>query len=208
LSTQGGDVQVLSVLEAGRAQHAEIRRLLRAAYAGYAATVPAAVFPVYLADVLDITADGATVLAAVEGVTVVGTARLHLHPTTVELPTAAAYVRGVAVRPDLAGAGIARALMASCADRARAAGATSLYLHTTSFMTRAIRLYEGLGYRRAPECDTDSGEHYGLAVDPPLQALAYRFDLAPRPSSSSSTPGGLSGAVTNVRVSRAGGASS
>jgi ribosomal protein S18 acetylase RimI-like enzyme len=85
----------------------------------------------------------------------------------------------VAVRPDRTGGGIARALMDSCADRAKADGATSLYLHTTSFMTRAIRLYEGLGYRRTPAYDTDSREHYGLTVEPPLHALAYRLDLAP-----------------------------
>jgi ribosomal protein S18 acetylase RimI-like enzyme len=184
----GGDVGsgAITVLEAVRRQHAEIRRLLRAAYAGYAAAVAAEVFPVYLADVLDLSAD-ATVLVALDGGTVVGTARLHVHPTAVDLPAGAAYVRAVAVRPGREGGGIARALMASCADRARAAGATSLWLHTTPFMTRAIRLYEGLGYRRAPAHDTDSGEHYGLTVEPPLLALAYRLELGPRPSSCSWT---------------------
>jgi GNAT superfamily N-acetyltransferase len=195
-----GEVPVLTVREAGRGQHTEIRRLLRAAYADYAATVAAEVFPVYLADLLDLTADGATVLVALDGDTVAGTARVHLRPTGVGLPADAAYVRGVAVRPDRAGGGIARALMASCADRARAAGATSLYLHTAPFMIRAIRLYEGLGYRRTPAHDTDSSEHYGLTVQPPLRALAYRLDLARQPSSSSSTPR----AATNGRTSRTG----
>jgi ribosomal protein S18 acetylase RimI-like enzyme len=173
----------LSVREASCREHAEIRRLLHAAYVGYASAVPAEVFPVYLADVLDLSADGATVLVALDGAAIVGTARLLVRPTSVDLPAGAAYVRGVAVRPDREGGGIARALMSGCAERARAAGATSVYLHTTSFMTRAIRLYRGLGYVRAPEQDTDSGEHYGLPVEPPLHAFAYRLDLAPQPTS-------------------------
>lgn len=179
-TAQAGEAQVLSVREASCRQHAEIRPLLCAAYASYASIVAGEMFPVYLADLLDLTADGATVLVALDGNTVVGTARLHVGPTAIDLPPGAAYVRGVAVWPDREGGGIARALMASCADRARAAGATSVYLHTTSFMTRAIRLYEGLGYRRSPAHDTDSSQHYGVNAEPPVRALAYRLDLAPR----------------------------
>jgi ribosomal protein S18 acetylase RimI-like enzyme len=141
----GGEIR-----EASCREYDEIRRLLRAAYAGYASTVAAEVFPVYLADVLDLSADGATVLVALDGGSIVGTARLHVRPTSVDLPAGSAYVRGVAVRPDREGGGIARAHMSGCAERARAAGATSVYVHTTSFMTRAIRLYRGLGYVRAP----------------------------------------------------------
>ncbi|GAA0929406.1 hypothetical protein GCM10009559_16160 [Pseudonocardia zijingensis] len=158
-------------------RYAEIRRLLRAAYGRYAGAVAEEVFPVYLADVLDIEADGAAVLVALDGDALVGTARLQLRPDGLGLPAGAAYVRGVAVWPDREGGGIASALMRSCADRARAAGATSVYLHTTSVMTRAIGLYERLGYRRTPAHDTDSAEHYGLAAEPPLHALAYRLDL-------------------------------
>ena len=137
-----------TITEAVPEHHAAIRQLLGDAYAGYAAAMPADVFPVYLADLLDITADDATLLVAVEDGVVVGTARLHLRPTSVGLPAGAAYVRGVAVRRERLGTGVARALMASCTDRARAAGADSMWLHTAAFMRPAIRLYEGLGYRR------------------------------------------------------------
>jgi pimeloyl-ACP methyl ester carboxylesterase/ribosomal protein S18 acetylase RimI-like enzyme len=166
-----------TIREATRTQHAEIHRLLRAAYAGYSRTMPADVYPVYLADLLDLTADDATLLVATENGAVVGTARLHLRPTSVDLPAGAAYVRGVAVRPDRAGAGVARALMASCTDRARTAGATSMWLHTAPFMTDAIRLYERLGYRHVPGYDTDSQRYYGIMSDPPLRAHAYRLGL-------------------------------
>jgi pimeloyl-ACP methyl ester carboxylesterase/ribosomal protein S18 acetylase RimI-like enzyme len=169
---------VPTIVEATPEHHPAIRQLLREAYSGYAAPMPAEVFPVYLADVLDITAEDATLLVAVEDGAVVGTARVQLRPTAVGLPAGAAYVRGVAVRPDRAGTGVARALMASCTDRARAAGADSMWLHTAPFMRPAIRLYEGLGYRRVPAYDTDSRRHYGLASDPLLHAFAYRLDLS------------------------------
>ena len=133
-----------TITEAVPEHHAAIRQLLGDAYAGYAAAMPADVFPVYLADLLDITADDATLLVAVEDGVVVGTARLHLRPTSVGLP----------------------------------AGADSLWLHTAAFMRPAIRLYEGLGYRRLPAYDTDSRRHYGLLSDPPLHAFAYRLDLS------------------------------
>jgi len=46
-----------TITEAVPEHHAAIRRLLGDAYAGYAAAMPADVFPVYLADLLDITAE-------------------------------------------------------------------------------------------------------------------------------------------------------
>ena len=46
---------------------------------------------------------------------------------------------------------------------ARAAGATALYLHTAPFMTAAVALYEGLGYRRDPAVDLDVGARFGVA---------------------------------------------
>ncbi|MGE0295603.1 GNAT family N-acetyltransferase [Pseudonocardia sp.] len=162
-------------------QFAEIRRLLHAAYADYRAAVDPQLFRVYLADVTGVTSDvvqgGAIPLVALDGGTIVGTARVFPHPQGLRLPDGAAYVRGVAVRPGREGEGIAAALMAACAERARAGGATSVHLHTTPFMTRAIHLYERLGYRRDPGLDTDSHEHYGLAVEPRLHALALRLDL-------------------------------
>ncbi|MGE3286255.1 MAG: GNAT family N-acetyltransferase [Pseudonocardia sp.] len=158
---------------AARGQYAEIRRLLRAAYGPYRAIVDAEVFAVYLADVLDIGEDGGTVLVARDAATVLGSARVF--PLR---PDGTAYVRGVAVRPDREGEGIAAALMTACAERARAAGASSIHLHTTPFMSRAVSLYERLGYQRDPQRDTDSRAHYGLTVEPRLRALAFRLELA------------------------------
>ena len=49
--------------------------------------------------------------------------------------------------------------------------------HTTPFMTRAVSLYDGLGYRRAPEYDLDLGRIFGFSIDDPPRAVAYRKDL-------------------------------
>lgn len=62
-------------------------------------------------------------------------------------------VRLVAVDPSVRGRGVARALVLECVRRARAAGATTLGLHTSRSMHTARRLYEQLGFVRDPEHD-------------------------------------------------------
>ncbi len=83
----GGEAGALGVRRGGSpAQHADIG----AAALGLAAPAtprpwPAEVFPIYLADVPDLSADGATVLVALDGRAIVGTARRHVRPTSVDL---------------------------------------------------------------------------------------------------------------------------
>jgi ribosomal protein S18 acetylase RimI-like enzyme len=62
-------------------------------------------------------------------------------------------VRLVAVEPATRGRGVARALVLECVRRARAAGATTLGLHTSKSMATARSLYERLGFVRDPEHD-------------------------------------------------------
>jgi GNAT superfamily N-acetyltransferase len=62
-------------------------------------------------------------------------------------------VRLLAVRPDARGQGVGTNLMHECVRRARRAGAEALTLHTTDIMQVAIRLYERMGFVRAPELD-------------------------------------------------------
>ena len=62
-------------------------------------------------------------------------------------------VRLVAVDPSARARGVARALVLECVRRARAAGATTIGLHTSRSMRSARRLYEGLGFVRDPEHD-------------------------------------------------------
>ncbi|HXT16384.1 MAG TPA: GNAT family N-acetyltransferase [Gemmatimonadaceae bacterium] len=78
-------------------------------------------------------------------------------------------VRLVSVDPAMRGRGIARALMAECVRRARAAGATEIGLHTSHSMQAAIRMYRAMGFERAPESDfqppgAERVEGYRLAL--------------------------------------------
>lgn len=62
-------------------------------------------------------------------------------------------VRLLAVAPEARGQGVAQLLMGECVRRARRAGAAALGLHTSASMRAAIRLYERMGFVRAPEHD-------------------------------------------------------
>ncbi|MGH9223258.1 MAG: GNAT family N-acetyltransferase [Acidimicrobiales bacterium] len=62
-------------------------------------------------------------------------------------------VRMLVVAPDAQRQGVGSRLVGACIERARAAGRTRVSLHTTASMTAARRLYERLGFARAPERD-------------------------------------------------------
>jgi ribosomal protein S18 acetylase RimI-like enzyme len=67
---------------------------------------------------------------------------------------------------------VARALVLECVRRARAAGETTLGLHTSQSMHAARRLYERLGFVRDPDHDFQPPggelvEGYRLRLDDP-----------------------------------------
>ena len=64
------------------------------------------------------------------------------------------YMRGMAVLPWARGLGIAARLLEVVEERDRQEGCGSLFLSTTPFLSGAIRLYEGSGFR-----STDEGPH-------------------------------------------------
>jgi ribosomal protein S18 acetylase RimI-like enzyme len=64
-----------------------------------------------------------------------------------------AEFRMLAVRPEVRGRGVATHLVAAAIARARAQGQHRLAISTQPEMTTAHRLYERLGFRRAPERD-------------------------------------------------------
>ena len=66
--------------------------------------------------------------------------------------------------------GIGRALMGACVERARAAGATVLCLHT-------VAMYEAMGFRRAPSFDFEGARSLKLKSDRRVMVIAYRLDL-------------------------------
>jgi len=78
-------------------------------------------------------------------------------------------IRLLAVHPESRGQGIGKALIHECIRRARQAGAEFITLHTREMMKAAMRLYEQMGFARAPELD----------LDPAAESMlkGYRFGL-------------------------------
>jgi GNAT superfamily N-acetyltransferase len=70
--------------------------------------------------------------------------------------------RMLAVDPAAQGRGAGPRLVVECLDRARAAGRKRMIIGSTEWMTTAHRLYERLGFRRAPELDQQWGDIRGL----------------------------------------------
>jgi ribosomal protein S18 acetylase RimI-like enzyme len=67
------------------------------------------------------------------------------------------YMRGMAVLPTTRGLGIAARLLKVVEERARREGCRSVFLSTTPFLSGAIRLYEGSGFRRTDEGPCELG---------------------------------------------------
>jgi len=81
-----------------------------------------------------------------------------------------AEILKLAVRPELRGRGIAKALNARCLAELREKGAQVVYLEVRLSNREAVGLYEGFGFRRA-------GLRKGYYLSPPEYALVMRLDL-------------------------------
>jgi ribosomal protein S18 acetylase RimI-like enzyme len=77
--------------------------------------------------------------------------------------------RMLAVDPAAQGRGAGPALVRACIEEARAAGRARLVLSSATDMTAAHRLYERLGFTRAPARDWKPAPH--------VQLLAYELAL-------------------------------
>lgn len=112
----------------------------------------------YLARIADVRgrAERTTILVAVEGGRIVGTATLELDGRVEPeddpgLSPEEAHIRMLGVHPGARRRGIARMLMDACFVRARERGKARVTLHTTHRMRAAQAMYEGLGFRRLPD---------------------------------------------------------
>jgi GNAT superfamily N-acetyltransferase len=79
------------------------------------------------------------------------------------------YVRGMAVVPAARGRGIGESLLRTVQAYAASIGSVRLFLHTTPFLTSAIRLYERFGFRHVPAI----GAHDLFGT--PLLTMAYEL---------------------------------
>jgi predicted N-acetyltransferase YhbS len=90
---------------------------------------------------------------------IIGSVLLYPQGTVIAIPGSAPItliwpeVRLLAVAPAARGQGVGAALMQECMHRARHSGARALALHTSDIKNAAMRLYERMGFRRAPELD-------------------------------------------------------
>ncbi len=153
-------------------------------------------YPDYLAELRDVGRRAAEVpvLVAVDGTgRVLGGVAYVPGPGTSYSESEApdeAGIRMLAVDPAVQGRGVGRLLVEACLDRARAARRRRLVLLTRPFMAAAQRLYESLGFRRAPARDWEFAPGEWL--------LGYELDLV------AGTPDGSVGDPKPSGAARAG----
>ena len=181
MSTTRPQGLTLTVRDAQPSDHPAMHDVLLAAYREYAAALPPAVFDGYLADILDLDGRARTgrLLVAEHDHRVVGTVTWYDDAAAegIGWPTGWAGVRALGVDPAVRGRGVGRTLMRDCLERARAAGAAVLCLHTAEFMTAAVAMYLAMGFRRVPAFDFDAARFLRLDGVPPVRVIAFRLDL-------------------------------
>lgn len=114
----------------------------------------------------------ATVLVAVVGERIVGTATVELDRTiegTEGLLPGQANIRLLAVDPGARERGVGQRLVEACVQVARHAGKEVATLHTTEQMVAAQRIYRSLGFRRDRSRDVE--------LHPELVLQAFRLPL-------------------------------
>ena len=162
-----------------------LSRLLAEVYGEFQSLFPGDLWESYLGEIVDVRSrlGGSELIVAELAGRVVGTVGFYPEAGRSELerwPSGWASIRTLAVVPEARGRGVGEALASVCIRRARKGGAVAVGLHTNPFMTAANRLYERLGFRRAPELDIEIGEMFtGRRLPPSVswQAQAFRLDL-------------------------------
>jgi ribosomal protein S18 acetylase RimI-like enzyme len=102
----------------------------------------------------------------------VGTVMLQLWPQAEEIVRGPdeAEVRALAVRPEAAGSGVGKALVAAVIERAARHGVRHLVLCSQPDMAAAHRVYQDAGFTRLPERDWSPTAE--------LRLIAYGLPLA------------------------------
>jgi GNAT superfamily N-acetyltransferase len=183
----------VTIRPADRADYPAMRRVVLAAYQQYTDDIPPDLLSTYLADLVDFErhAQHGQLLVAEIGGRISASAAFYRDAAEQQLgwPTGWSSGRGLAVLPEARGSGVATAMLAEVERLSQEAGARVFAFHTASFMSKAIQLYERLGYQRAPQFDIDLAAHYrkSLAVarqlgrdqrdQRPWTAIAFLRDL-------------------------------
>lgn len=124
--------------QAAPAQEAAVRAVMRAAFAPYMRRLGREVAPTAFASLPEALARG-DVWLALDGGEILGVAELKRDGDALVL-------EHLAVAPDRQGSGIGSWMLPRIAERARAAGAAALSLHTAAVMEDLLRLYARHGF--------------------------------------------------------------
>jgi GNAT superfamily N-acetyltransferase len=152
----------------------EVSLLIREAYMEYEHSFPAEHWKFYLENIMDVRSrlsDSELIVAELDR-KLVGVVTLYLDASSSsqeQWPKGWAGVRLLAVRPAYRGQGIGRALMEECIYRCRKQNIKTIGLHTAIIMSVARKMYEDMGFVRAP--DDDFQPRPGTVV------MAYRLQL-------------------------------
>ena len=166
----------ISIRDARPDERDAIRALTLAAYSEFATAMePAAAAGLAGAvrAALEVEGEGVERMVAEHGGEIVGSVMLF-SPATDAYGGAARRVswpelRLLAVAPMARGRGVGEALVEECVRRARASGASELGLHTSESLRAAVRMYERMGFVRAPDFD--------FRPEGAEQVMAYRLPL-------------------------------
>jgi ribosomal protein S18 acetylase RimI-like enzyme len=148
--------------------------LIREAYLQYKDYLPPEAWKLYIEDIINVRGrlhESQLIVAESEG-KLAGTVTLYLNAALSSQegwPEGWASIRLLAVSPTYRRRGIGRALMDECVSRCRNKGVRTIGLHTSEMMDNARKLYDSMGFVRAPEFD-----FYPV---PGVVVMAYRLDL-------------------------------
>ncbi len=146
--------------------------ILKDSYQEYQKNLPPERFKSYVEDMMDVRKrlpESELIVAELDG-RLVGTVTMYLHASEEQVwPKGWSGVRLLGVLPAYRGQGVGRALMDECVRRAKKARLSAVGLHTTEAMATAKRMYERMGFRRAPE--------YDFHPRPDIVVMAYSLKL-------------------------------
>jgi ribosomal protein S18 acetylase RimI-like enzyme len=162
-------IQAVKIRQAGAEELSRVENLVKAAYREFQPLMPEVAWNRWMDNISEtLQAPEGMVLVAGNQGRIQGAVKFYPDAGQArqgQWPAGAASIRLLAVSPASRGRGYGRLLTQACLNRARDLSIPTIFLFTGTFMTAARKLYEKLGFKRAPEFDRDPGP------------IAYRLDL-------------------------------
>lgn len=173
------DEEAYVIRRAVRREFAEITDLVVAAISAYRGTAPEHALQLYIERSADTAAraDRGDLLVVTQHGRVLGTVTFHADAREAGFPAGWASFGTLAVHPQAQRRGVASLLVRQCVKHALPA-ADTIGIHTGAFMQGARRLYEGMGFVRAPGHDLRASDFIAMpSGSDDVHILGYRLDL-------------------------------